>query len=35
MEKIIEENEEDYFVNNRSKAAKRNAVELKQSLKFP
>ena len=35
IEKIIEENQEMYFLNNRGAAAKRNAVELKQSLKFP
>jgi hypothetical protein len=29
MEKVIEENQSIYFMNNRSSAGKRNAVELK------
>jgi len=35
IEKLVEENQEIFFLNNRGAAAKRNAVELKQSLKFP
>jgi len=35
IEKLVEENQEIAFLNNRGAAAKRNAVELKQSLKFP
>ena len=35
MEKVIEENQSIYFMNNRSSASKRNAVELKQTFKFP
>ena len=35
MEGVIEENEQMFFINNRDQAQKRNAVELKQTLKFP
>ncbi len=35
MEQVIEENEQQTFINNRDQAQKRNAVELKQTLKFP
>ena len=35
MEQVIEENEQLTFLNNREQAQKRNAVELKQTLKFP
>ena len=35
VEQAIDENEQLYFLNNREQAQKRNAVELKQSLKFP
>jgi len=35
MEKVIEENQTNFDLNNRSAAAKRNAVEMKQNLKFP
>jgi hypothetical protein len=35
VEQAIDENEQLYFLNNREQASKRNAVELKQSLKFP
>jgi hypothetical protein len=35
MEQVIEENEQLSFLNNRDQASKRNAVELKQTLKFP
>ena len=35
MEGVIEENEQIFFLNNREQAQKRNAVELKQTLKFP
>ena len=35
MEGVIEENEQLNFLNNRDLAQKRNAVELKQTLKFP
>lgn len=35
MEKVIEENQAYFELNNRGAAAKRNAVECKQTLKFP
>lgn len=35
MEKVIEENQAFFELNNRGAAAKRNAVECKQTLKFP
>lgn len=35
MEKVIEENQASFDLNNRAAAAKRNAVEMKQNLKFP
>jgi hypothetical protein len=35
MERVIEENENLFFQNNRDQAQKRNAVELKSALKFP
>ena len=35
MEGVIKENEQIFFLNNREQAQKRNAVELKQTLKFP
>ena len=35
MEKVIDENAQNFFVMNRGAAAKRNAVELKQNVKFP
>jgi len=35
MEQVIEENEQLNFFNTREKAAKRNAVEMKQNLRFP
>jgi hypothetical protein len=35
MEKVIEENQAWWELNNRGAAAKRNAVECKQTLKFP
>jgi hypothetical protein len=35
MEKVIEENQASFELNNRGAAAKRNAVECKQTLKFP
>lgn len=35
MEAVIEENEQIFFLNNREMAQKRNAVELKSTLKFP
>ena len=35
MEQVIEDNEQLTFLNNREQAQKRNAVELKQTLKFP
>jgi hypothetical protein len=34
MEKVIEENQAFFELNNRGAAAKRNAVECKQTLKF-
>jgi hypothetical protein len=35
IEGVIDENDQMYFLNNRDQAQKRNAVELKQSLKLP
>jgi hypothetical protein len=35
MEKVIEENQAFFELNNRGAAAKRNAVECKQTLKLP
>jgi hypothetical protein len=35
MEGVIEENEQLHFLNNKEMAQKRNAVELKQTLKLP
>ena len=35
MERVIEENAQNFFIMNRGAAARRNAVELKQNLKFP
>jgi len=35
MENVIDENDQLYFLNNRELAQKRNAVELKQTLRFP
>ena len=35
MENVIDENEQMFFIDNRDLAQKRNAVELKQTLKFP
>ena len=35
MEKVIEENQALFELNNRGAAAKKNAVECKQTLKFP
>lgn len=35
MEKVIEDNQAHFDLNNRAAAAKRNAVEMKQNLKFP
>jgi hypothetical protein len=35
MEKVIEENQAYFELNNRAAAAKRNAVEVKKTLKFP
>ncbi len=35
MEQVIELNEQVFFANNRDQAQKRNAVELKQTLRFP
>jgi hypothetical protein len=35
MEKVIEENQAFFELNNRGAAAKRNAVECKQTLKIP
>jgi len=35
MEQVIEESEQLYFLENKQAVAKRQAVELKQNLKFP
>ena len=35
VENVLDENDQLYFLNNKELAQKRNAVELKQSLKFP
>lgn len=35
MEQVIDENEQLYFLNNRDLAQKRNAVELRSTLRFP
>ncbi len=35
MEQVIDENEILYFLNNKDQAQKRNAVELRSTLKFP
>lgn len=35
MEKVVEENQASFFERNKAQAAKRNAVELTQNIKFP
>jgi ureidoglycolate hydrolase len=35
MEKMIEQNQEDFFMMNRGEAKKKNAVKLKETLRFP